>query len=90
MMCFMKIKILNYENLLMFLCFAASGGWQEPENPHTQRVSKASSEDELREKDWRSSILSVDMTCLGICDVYFSVCYRKCFSKTLNHNGCIF
>lgn len=51
MMCFMKIKILNYENLLMFLCFAASGGWQEPENPHTQRVSKASSEDELREKD---------------------------------------
>lgn len=24
----------------MFLYFAASGGWQEPENPHTQRVSK--------------------------------------------------
>jgi hypothetical protein len=31
---FMKIK------LLFNLYFLASGGWQEPENPYTQRVSK--------------------------------------------------
>lgn len=33
----------NFENkkikLLFNVCFLASGGWQEPENPHTQRVS---------------------------------------------------
>jgi hypothetical protein len=32
-----------YENkkvkLLFNVYFLASGGWQEPENPHTQRVS---------------------------------------------------
>lgn len=38
---FCENKIIKLGNsCLMFFCFAASGGWQEPENPHTQRVSR--------------------------------------------------
>lgn len=39
----MKVKLSNYKIVNVPL-FAASGGWQEPENPHTHRVSKGSSE----------------------------------------------
>lgn len=38
---FCENKIIKLGNsCLMFFCFAASGGWQEPENPHTQRMNK--------------------------------------------------
>lgn len=33
-------SLLDFLTLFLALCVcAASGGWQEPENPHTQRVS---------------------------------------------------
>lgn len=41
---FCENKIRLCKPCLIFLYFSASGGWQEPENPHTQRVSKGSSE----------------------------------------------
>ena len=67
---------------LMSLCFAASGGWQEPENPHTQRVGKASSEKGQTKKRWRKTLtifhfISGYGICLEICDVYFDVCYTQ-------------
>lgn len=69
----------------MILYFAASGGWQEPENPHTQRVSKRSLERGANkrwgERPKTSCFISGCGLCLevlGCILVYFT--HRKYFS----------
>lgn len=64
----------------MFLYFAASGGWQEPENPHTQRVSKGSLETGWNKERWKERLslfhfISGYGLCLEAHDIYFGVYY---------------
>lgn len=54
---FCENKIRLCKPCLIFLYFSASGGWQEPENPHT-RVSKGSSEDDMRKDEEKDHFIS--------------------------------